>query len=247
MYKALIIDDEEMARVLLQSMISEYCEDIEIVDLCKDLPTGVRAIRKLKPDIVFLDIEMPGHSGLELLDFFDLDEIDFSIIFVTAYNQYAIQAFKLSAIDYLLKPVEIEDLQTAVDLFRRDKEKNNGKYSVLKDNLKGNTSKKMTLNTFNSTHFVDIADILFLQGKGAYTKVFVKDMPVITISRGLKSFENVLEDNPSFFRCHKSYIVNLAHVTDYIKGNDGHLVVDKTHKVSVSSEKIAILLEKMKE
>ncbi len=255
MYKALIIDDEEMARILLQSMILEYCEDIEIVDLCKDLPTGVKAIRKLKPDIVFLDIEMPGHSGLELLDFFDADEIDFSIIFVTAYNQYAIQAFKLSAIDYLLKPIEVEDLQTAVNLFKKNKQKDkqkddqktNEKYSVFKDNLKDTSSKKMVLNTLSSIHFVDIADILFFQGDGAYTKVFIKDMPTLTISRGLKSFESVLEDSPSFFRCHKSYLVNLKYATDYIKTNNGYLVVDKTHKIAVSSEKIAVLLQKMQE
>ena len=251
MYKALIIDDEEMARILLQSMILEYCEDIEIVDLCKDLPTGVKAIRKLKPDIVFLDIEMPGHSGLELLDFFDADEIDFSIIFVTAYNQYAIQAFKLSAIDYLLKPIEVEDLQTAVDLFKKNKQKDNQKtnekYSVFKDNLKDTSSKKIVLNTLSSIHFVDITDILFFQADGAYTKVFIKNMPTLIISKGLKSFESTLEENSSFFRCHKSYLVNLKYATDYVKTNNGHLVVDKTHKIAVSSEKIAILLQKMQE
>ncbi len=251
MYKALIIDDEEMARILLQSMILEYCEDIEIVDLCKDLPTGVKAIRKLKPDIVFLDIEMPGYSGLELLDFFNAEEIDFSIIFVTAYNQYAIQAFKLSAIDYLLKPIEVEDLQTAVSLFKRnnekDSEKRNETYSVLKDNLKDGISKKIVLNTLNSIHFVDVADILFFQGDGAYTKVFIKDMPTLTISKGLKNFEGILEDNTSFFRCHKSYLVNLKYVTDYIKTNNGYLLIDKKHKITVSSEKIAVLLQKMQE
>jgi two-component system LytT family response regulator len=142
MYKAIIIDDEEMARTLLQGMVAEYCNNVETVDLCKDLPTGVKAIRKHKPDIVFLDIEMPGHSGLELLDFFDENEINFSIIFVTAYNRYAIQAFKLSAVDYLLKPIEVDDLKNAMILFERNKNRNKATYSVLKENFKKLFSKK---------------------------------------------------------------------------------------------------------
>ncbi len=108
MYKAIIIDDEKMARTLLEGMLYEYHKDVEVVDSCKDLPTGVKSIRKHKPDLVFLDIEMPGHSGLELLDFFDEQEVNFSIIFLTAYNQYAINALRLSAVDYLVKPVDVK-------------------------------------------------------------------------------------------------------------------------------------------
>src|SRR5947207_6775824 len=103
MIKAIIIDDEVRARSLLGKMLKEYCADIEVIADCEDLPNGVKAIRKHKPDLVFLDIEMPGHSGLELLDFFDENEIGFSIILVTAYNSYAIQEFKFSSVDYLLK------------------------------------------------------------------------------------------------------------------------------------------------
>lgn len=242
MYKAIIIDDEEMARTLLQGMIAEYCKNVETVNLCKDLPTGVKAIRKHKPDIVFLDIEMPGHSGLELLDFFDENEINFSIIFVTAYNRYAIQAFKLSAVDYLLKPIEVEDLKNAMILFERNKNLNKANYSILKENLKNNSSKKIALNTLNSTSFVETSDILFFQADGSYTKVFLKDNKTLTISKGLKSFENILSDNSIFFRCHKSYIVNLNYLTNYVKSNGGYLIVDKTHEISVSSDKIDILL-----
>ena len=112
--KALIIDDEKMARTLLEGLVLEYCPQVEIIGSYPDLVTGAIAIRKQKPDLIFLDIEMPRHSGLELLDFFSEDELDFAIIFTTAYSQYAIQAFKLSAFDYLLKPIEPLELESAI-------------------------------------------------------------------------------------------------------------------------------------
>lgn len=245
MYKAIIIDDEEMARTLLQGMIAEYCDNIEIIDLCKDLPTGVKSIRKYKPDIVFLDIEMPGHSGLELLDFFNEDEVDFSIIFVTAYNRYAIQAFKLSAVDYLLKPIEVDDLKNAIVLFEKNKNRHKEAYSVLKENFKSNASKKISLSTLNSMSFVDTADILFFQGDGAYTKVFLKGNKAITVSKGLKHFEVLLEDNSEFFRCHKSYLVNVNYISEYVKSDGGYLIIDKTNQISVSQDKIDDLLKKI--
>lgn len=245
MYTAIIIDDEEMARTLLQGMIAEYCPTIETVEVCKDLPTGVKSIRKHKPDIVFLDIEMPGHSGLELLDFFDESEVNFSIIFVTAYNRYAIQAFKLSAVDYLLKPIEVEDLQHAVSLFEKNKSRFKENYTVLKENIKPTSSKKIALHTLNTVSFIETKDILYFQGDGAYTKVFLKDGKLITVSKGLKNFENILADNSDFFRCHKSYIVNIHHITDYIKSEGGYLIIDKSHQISVSYEKIEQLVSKI--
>ncbi len=244
-YKAIIIDDEEMARTLLQGMIDESCANVDVVDLCKDLSSGVKSIRKHKPDIVFLDIEMPGHSGLELIDFFDEKEIDFSIIFVTAYNQYAIQAFKLSAVDYLLKPIEISDLQNAVELFEKNRNKANWSYKILKENFITNQSKKIALATLNSISFVDTNDILFFQGDGAYTKVYTIDNKVITVSKGLKNFETILESNPHFFRCHKSFIVNINYITEYVKSEGGYLVVNKTHHVSISADKTDLVLEKI--
>lgn len=245
MYKAIIIDDEEMARTLLQGMITEYCDNVKIVDLCKDLPTGVKAIRKHTPDIVFLDIEMPGHSGLELLDFFDENEISFSIIFVTAYNRYAIQAFKLSAVDYLLKPIEAEDLKNAISLFEKSKSRDKRNYMALKENFSNTSSKKIALNTFNTTSFIEMSDILFFQADGSYTKVYLKNDKVLTISKGLKNFETLLSYNPEFFRCHKSYLVNLNHITDYVRSNGGYLIIDKTHEIAVSYDKVDFLLTKI--
>ncbi len=242
MYKAIIIDDEEMARTLLNGMLSLYCPTVKVEALCKDLPEGVKAIRKHKPDIVFLDIEMPGHSGLELLDFFDENEIHFSIIFITAYNRYAIQAFKLSAIDYLLKPIEAEDLIQAITLY--EKQKNRINYNVLQNNLKTGHSKKIGLNNVSSITFVDVDDILFIQADGAYSKVFLKEGKQIVTSKNLKHFENTLSENSNFFRCHKSYIVNTDHITEYIKSDGGFLKIYQ-YTVSLSPDKSGQLLEKM--
>lgn len=239
--KAIIIDDEEMARTLLQGMIAEYCETITIVDLCKDLPNGVKSIRKNKPDLVFLDIEMPVHSGLELLDFFDESEIDFSIIFVTAYNRYAIQAFKLSAVDYLLKPVESDDLINAVSLFSKQKSKLN--MSVLKENLFGK-SNKIALSNVSSISFIDLDLILFFKADGSYTEVFLKDGKTILTSKSLKHFENILSDNEQFYRCHKSYIVHLKYISEYIKTDGGSLKVG-SYEISVSPDKINFLIDKL--
>lgn len=188
---------------------------------------------------------MPGHSGLELIDFFNENEIDFSIIFVTAYNQYAIQAFKLSAVDYLLKPIEQADLQNAIELFKKNRNKNKNSYRVLKENFNGNQSKKIALATLNSISFIDTNDILFFQGDGAYTKVHTKDDTIITVSKGLKNFETMLEGNSHFFRCHKSYIVNVNYITEYVKSDGGYLIVNKSHQISISHDKTDAMLEKV--
>jgi two-component system LytT family response regulator len=244
MYKAIIIDDEKMARTLLEGMLNEYCKDITIVESCKDLPTGVKAIRKLNPDLVFLDIEMPGHSGLELLEFFNDDEVNFSVIFTTAYNQYAIQAFKFSAIDYLLKPIEITDLETALERFRKQNTKQN--FGILKDNLSNTTQqRKLAIYTTGSIKFVDVNEILFFKADGAYTRIVLNDESEVLASKSLKTYEDILTDTPFFFRCHKSFIVNLHYITEYVRNDGGYALVNKTHQVSVSTDKLDTLLSLM--
>lgn len=241
MYKAIIIDDEEMARTLLQGMIEVYCDNVTVVDLCYDLPSGIKSIRKHKPDIIFLDIEMPGNSGLELLDFFDEGDIDFSIIFVTAYDQYAIQAFKLSSVDYLLKPIESDDLINAVALF--EKQKNNRNYQALKNNF-SSSSKKIGVNTANTIQFVSLDDILYFKADGSYTNIFLKDDKSIMTSKNLKHFESLTEGIPNFLRCHKSFLININYVSEYIKSDGGYLKIQQ-HTINVSPEKLQLLLKKL--
>lgn len=240
---AIIIDDEKMARTLLEGMLHEFCKDIQVIDTCPDLPSGIKSIRKNKPDIVFLDIEMPGYSGLELLDFFDENEINFSIIFTTAYNQYALQAFKLSAVDYLLKPIEPVELEKAIERYKKNGNKKN--YQFLKENLSGNTTQKLAVHTINSVKFIETDQILFFKAEGAYTELMLTNGKVITASKGLKKYEDILKENRSFFRCHKSYIVNLKYITEHVKSDGGYLLVAEKHEVSLSGEKVAELYKLM--
>ncbi len=242
MIKAIIIDDEARARSLLRKMLTEYCADIEVAADCEDLPNGVKAIRKLKPDLVFLDIEMPGHSGLELLDFFDENEINFSIIFITAYNNYAIKAFKLSAVDYLLKPVEPNDLENAIERFRRKNTRDKNSIATLKENLKEDGLDKIAVPDSNSIKFLQLDDILYFKADNTYTEIFFADNNKLVISRTLKNMEDTLSGTPQFFRCHKSYIVNMKYLTDYVKSDGGYLVIKGKFQVPVSPDKVQDLL-----
>jgi two-component system LytT family response regulator len=244
MYKSVIIDDEEMAQTLLKGMLAEYCPKVEVAALCSDLISGVAAIKEINPDLVFLDIEMPGQSGLNLLDYFDEIEINFSIIFITAYNNYAIQAFKLSAIDYLLKPIEVEDLTQAIELFEKNKIRN--QYKFLKHNINPSNQKKIGLNTIGSIVYVSLSDILFFEADGSYTKVVMVDGKQITASKVLKHFEYILGENLNFFRCHKSFMININHIDEYVRTDGGYLKM-ASHQINISPDKVKNLLQLMEQ
>ncbi|MBC7862973.1 MAG: response regulator transcription factor [Bacteroidia bacterium] len=245
-HKAIIIDDELRARKLLSGILGEYAKNILVAEECGDLPSGVKAIRKHKPDVVFLDIEMPGHSGLELLDFFNEDEINFEIIFTTAYNQYAIQAFKLSAIDYLLKPIDTDELQNAIARFEKKKNTAAPNFSALKENLKNKDTNKIAVPTGNSFRFISLSDILYLKADSSYTEIYFIDGTKLIVSRTLKNFEEALDTSVAFFRCHKSYLVNPVYITEYIKSDGGYILLNGKTTIPISSEKVDELLETMK-
>lgn len=242
MIRAIIIDDEKRARLNLALLINEYCSDVTIIAECENLPEGVKAIRKNKPDLVFLDIEMPGHSGLELLDFFDENEIGFKIIFTTAYQEYAIQAFKFSAVDYLLKPINPTELTEAVNRFSKEKEKIE-KYTILKENLKQDSIKKIAIPTGNSLVFIETEKIIYIKGEGAYSEIFCLDNEKLLVSRNLKNFEDIMCIHQNFVRNHKSYIVNTNFIKAYIKSDGGSLELKNGIQIPVSNEKIQTILE----
>lgn len=239
--KAIIVDDELMARNLLNGIIADNCPQIEVMESCVNLPDAVKAIRNHQPDLVFLDIEMPGHSGLELLDFFNDSEINFSIIFTTAYNQYAINAFKLSAIDYLLKPLDAESLVKSVLQYEKNVSKNSS-LELLRNNLKPQSVKKLAIHTVSSIDFIVLDEIAFLKADGAYTQIVLNDDSKILSSKNMKYFEEVLQSNEKFIRCHKSYIVNVTAITSYVKTDGGSLIVNKTHEIGISSSKIDVII-----
>lgn len=241
---AIIIDDEKRARVSLSLLLQEYCPEIDLIAECENLSQGVKAIRKLKPDIVLLDIEMPGHSGLELLDFFDENEIDFSIIFTTAYNEYALRAFKFSAVDYLLKPIIPEELADAVKRVEKQKQKQQN-YSLLKENVNTANLGKIAVPSGSSLIFLDTEQIVYIKGEGAYSEVHMADKKTYIVSRNLKNFEDILCQYPVFFRAHKSYIVHLGYVSSYCKTDGGSLFLKDNLSIPVSPEKTKLILEKI--
>ncbi len=248
--KSIIIDDEPKARVLLNAIIEQYCPKVRIDALCSDLPSGIKAIKKYKPDLIFLDIEMPGHSGLELLDFFDEEEVNFGIIFITAYTEYALQAFKFSAIDYLLKPIQHTQLIEAIDRFSRKREQSqNQQLKALQGNLNVSKSwedKRIVVPNGQNYKLLSPSDILMIKGEGSYSELYLQDGTRILASRNLKHFEEILFYIPCFFRTHKSYLVNLQTVIEFVKSDGGYLNIKGGLVAGISPEKVDEFWERLK-
>lgn len=235
--KAIIIDDEPRARTLLCDMLANHCQEVNVIDSCADLPSAVKSIRKLKPDLIFLDIEMPGHSGLELLDFFNEDEIDFSVIFTTAYQQYALNAIRMSAFDYILKPIEPEELARAIERFNRRRESGQREQEL---NISSN---KIAVPTGNGIRFINMSDIMYLKADNTYTEIFMTGDQKMIVSRTLKNFEDALRDFPNFFRCNKSHIINYNFVSEYVRSDGGYLVMHNKATLPISPDKVSDFIE----
>jgi len=243
--KAIIVDDEDRARELLKGMLKQFCTEVEVVADCPDIPTAIKAIKKHNPDIVFSDIEMPGHSGLEILDFFNEEEINFALIFTTAYNQYAIQAMKMSAIDYLLKPIEPEELENSIELFKKRTQQENRDYKHALDNFKANKNSKLAIPTRNGFKFVDPTDIVFIKADNSYTEVTLNTGEQLIASRILRNFEEALSNHAHFFRTHKSYLINTQYITEYIKSDGGYILLKNEYQASISPDKVNEFMEKV--
>ncbi len=239
MLKAIIIDDEAKARRILETFIIEYCPQIQILALAQDVPQAVKAIQKLKPDVVFLDIEMPGYNGFQLLDFFG--EIDFEIIFTTAYSEFALRAFQVSAIDYLLKPIQIDQLIAAVH--KLEKIHGNSfireRMETLQKNLEEYKLKKIVIPLSEGSLFVELNDIVFLKAEGSYANIFFKDGNKVIVSKNLKDYEDQLTLEEGFFRTHRSFLIN----TNYIK----HISSDGSEATMVNQSIINISRDRKQE
>ena len=244
--KAILIDDEERARRSLSALLAEYCPDIEIIAQCANVPEGVLAINKLKPNLVFLDIEMPEYNGFELLGFFR--EVDFEIIFVTAYSEYALKAFEVSAVDYILKPVEIEQLQAAVQKVQRKQLHSTmqQRLELLKDAFKGEELRRIAVPMSDGLLFIEVADIIMLEADGAYTNVFLKNGSKILVCKKLKFFEETLTNRACFFRPHRSYLININFIKKYQRG-ESNIIMDNQMNIAVSRERKQEFDQKLKE
>jgi two-component system LytT family response regulator len=234
--KAIIIDDEERARNTLSSLLLNYCPEITIMAACSNVPDGVIAINKHKPDVVFLDIEMPDYNGFELLGFFR--EIDFDIVFVTAYSEYAIKAFEISAVDYILKPIDIDQLKNSVEKLKQKKLRSHMQEQIelLKESYRTDDIRKIALSMSNGLTFVEIADIVFLEADGAYTTFYLKNGQKIVVSKKLKFYEDILSNRPFFFRTHRTYLVNVNYIKQYSRSENA-ILLDGDFNIVISRDR----------
>lgn len=246
MLKAIIIDDEAHCINRLAELLKEYCgEIIHLAGSYQSVNEGITGILKLQPDLVFLDVQMNDKSGFDLLK--ELREINFEIIFTTAYEKYAVRAFKFSAIDYLLKPVDPDDLISAVNKVNK---KISGteiseKINTLFHNLKNNrASQKISIPTVDGLIFLDINDIIRCQSQINYSIIFLKDKQKITVAKTLKEFEELLSDY-NFYRVHNSHLINLAYIKKYNKGKGGSISMTDHSEVEVSSRRKEGLLKRL--
>lgn len=229
-YQALIVDDERGNRELLSKMLRENCPQIEHIALAQSVPEAERELGKGGVDVVFLDIEMPRENGFDLLN--KLGKIDFKVIFVTAYDAYALKAIKYSALDYLLKPVDRDELITAVSKLDAG-ESQQAQLDLLTHNLQHDKDRRIALATQDEVLFVHVRNIIRLQAEANYTKVYLAGEAPVLLSGNIGHFEKLLNDQ-QFYRSHQSHLVNLRQLKKYVKTDGGYLVMADNSEVPVS-------------
>ncbi len=242
MIKALLIDDEAHCVEALMILITKYCPGVRIMDTCRDGECGLKSIRKFQPELVFLDIAMPKMSGFDMLS--RLERIDFEIIFTTAYDNFAIKAFKVSAVDYLLKPIDRQELVRAVEVAEERIKLQNHKvnsvsnfehFSMLLENLMQNQEAfpNIAIPTLEGLEILKVSDILYVTGDSNYANIFLKNRNPLLISKTVKYVEERLSGH-RFFRIHHSNLINLGEVKKYVKGIGGYVIMSNGQELNVS-------------
>jgi two-component system LytT family response regulator len=246
MIKAIIIDDIEQARITLKKDLQVYTPDITVIGEASGVVEGAKLLKILVPDILFLDIQMQDGSGFDLLDI--LKDIPFKIIFITASDAHAIKAFRYAAIDYLLKPVDPDELVAAVDKFRNQKLNENEKYKLLNESLKNNRKQheRLALHTQDKIHIVNISDIIRCESNVNYTEFSFNTSKKLLVTKTLKDFEDLLSDQ-GFFRVHQSHLVNTKYIKEFVKTEGGYLLMNDGSNVPVSTRKRAEVVKMLEE
>ncbi len=245
MITATIVDDEPDCCESLATLLERYCPEVKVLDICYSAETAIQSIQEHKPQILFLDIEMPFMNGFELLQ--KVGEIDFEVIFTTSYDQYAIKAIRFSALDYLLKPIEREELQKSVQkAVQRNKFPLPQQLEILLQKLKhpGIPVTRIAIPTMEGFQLLLAESIISCESQSNYTFLFLKDKRKIIASRNLKEVEEILEDYP-FIRVHHSHLVNINEVEKYIKGEGGYLVMSDGSTIDVSRSRKELLLKQL--
>ncbi len=242
MIRAIIIDDENHCVRALLSDLQQHCPSVEVMEACSSAKEGMMAIKKLNPDLVFLDVEMPWMNGFEMLEL--LGDINFSIIFTTAHDEFAAKAFRISAVDYLLKPIDANDLKAAVQKVEKKMEEGSSiqHISNLLRNIRQPAAEhKIALPQRDGYEFIDISSIVYCQAEGAYTKIFIEGKKPMLISRTLGDVEELLPAE-IFQRVHHSTLVNVTCIAQFLRTDGGYVVLKSGEKLSVSKAKKEMLM-----
>lgn len=249
MIKTIIVDDEFVSRNVLKKLLDIHCSEIEVISECTNAEEAKAEIVRLQPQLVFLDICMPGKSGLDMLK--EIADITFSIIFVTAFHEYTIQAIRFSAIDYLLKPVDRNELMEAVERVKM-KIANSEDHSPVETflhNIQSAQSQQemqLCIPGIKGFQIIKIKDIIYCEAENTYTTIFLENNKKLLASRPLIDYETLLKDS-CFVRIHKSYLINMQHLKEYLKGEGGSAVMSNGKELEVSRRKKEYFVNYMKQ
>ena len=246
MLRVVIVEDELHSREALKTLLTEYCPGVIILGTAASVDEGIKQIRSLRPELVFLDIEIKSETGFDLLS--KVKNLNFEVIFTSAFEHYALKAIKFSALDYLLKPIDIDELQGAVNkVVNKKMEVNHNKKleAILHNFRNGNLEKHtITLATSEGYEFISVADIIYCEGAGSYTTFFLAGENKILVSKHLKEYENLLKDY-NFMRVHQSFLINLSQVKKYIKSEGGYISMNGGGVARISSKNREKFLSEM--
>ena len=249
MIQVIIIDDQAESRNSLKNLLSLCCTNVSVIGEADNIKTGYSLISNLKPELVFLDVQMPGGSGFDLLEMFS--NINFKIIFTTAHDQFAVKAFKYSAFDYLLKPIDAQELKSTIEKYSSSIKNDNDNVSIqtLIENLRTDIAnpKKIVLSTQDKIHVVKINDIVYCEASINYTLFYLIDKNKILVTKTLKEYEELLEEH-QFIRIHKTYLANFKHIVNYEKAEGGFVNMINGSHLPVSyrkKEKLVEMLQKV--
>jgi len=246
--KAILVDDEPDGIRTLKKMLESHCPNVEVAATCSNAASAKQELERIRPDVVFLDIQMPGKSGLDLLT--EMPEKDFEVIFVTAHNEYMLQALQYSAADYLLKPVDEDRLIEAVQRVetRIQAEKKEWTETLMHNlNKAGSPSEmRLCLPTLKGFIVVKLDDIIYCEAERSYTIFHLDGKRTVTVSKSLIEYDNLLQET-QFFRIHKSFLVNLNHIKEYQRGEGGLVIMTDNAEIEVSRRKKEFFLNRMKE
>jgi two-component system LytT family response regulator len=235
MIKAVLVDDEKNALEMMEWLLATYCPQVEIAAMCSSAEQGIEAVHTHRPDVVFLDIEMPKLNGFDMLEKFD--KLFFDVVFCTAYDQFAIKAFKYSALNYLLKPVDPEDLKITVQRLEAKKTiPTKEQFDLLLQNIQQpvkTTPQRIALTTGDGLIFVPTADIIYCEAESNYTSVVLSGGKKIVVSKVLKEIDEALS-GPDFYRVHSSFLININRIRKFVRGDGGYIIMDNDATVSIS-------------